>query len=127
MSVGCISYNSGPEITVRRGYTSLRLDDFFKDVPPVIRFSDGSFLEGDILIPLEIQFEPYPITKIEAWHWVGTNIKSESQGPEKKQHSIQYRLIETLKNEDYDLIYDDDGSGESADVVAVKIDKKLAD
>jgi hypothetical protein len=34
--------------------------------------------------------------------------------------SIQYFCIEKLKHEDYDLIYNDDNSGEIADIIAIK-------
>ena len=45
----------------------------------------------------------------------------ESQGVEKRADSIQYRVIQELKARDYDIVFDDDGAGEAADIVAVKI------
>jgi len=39
----------------------------------------------------------------------------------KKQDSIQFRCLEILKVKDYDIIYDDDGSGEIADIITLKV------
>jgi len=46
-----------------------------------------------------------------------------SQGPEKKPASIQRRVIETLlRSGDWDVVFDDDGAGEVADVVAMRLE-----
>lgn len=55
------------------------------------------------------------------WDWNGVDIHKESQGDYKEKDSIQYKVIETLKNDiDYCVIFDDDNSGEIADVVGIK-------
>jgi hypothetical protein len=54
--------------------------------------------------------------------WNGVNIRKESQGRTKSQTSIQARVIRELKNRgDYSIIFDDDDSGEAADVVAISL------
>ena len=63
-------------------------------------------------------------TKIERWEWKekGVDIRVESQGLEKKRNSIQYCMINHLKSlQKYDVIFDDDNSGEIADIVTIKI------
>ncbi len=50
------------------------------------------------------------------------NFKVESQTKDKLRESIQYRAIAELKTDDWDVILDQDGSGEIADVVAIRID-----
>ncbi|MBK9315515.1 MAG: hypothetical protein IPM55_14925 [Acidobacteria bacterium] len=65
--------------------------------------------------------EPYQKEKIIVWDWSGVNLHHESQGIEPKiTDSIQYHCIERLKAEDYDIIYDDDYSGEIADIITIK-------
>jgi hypothetical protein len=49
------------------------------------------------------------------------DLTKESQRVTKEPDSIQYRVIEELKKTDYDIIFDDDDSGEAADVVTVRV------
>ena len=52
--------------------------------------------------------------------WPGVDLSSESMGFDTlKTQSIQYSFIKRIED-DFDLIYNDDGSGEMADVVAIK-------
>lgn len=107
-------------VAIERGPRQVLLTDFFYDHSPVIWFADGSALEGNQYTQLHKKADPYPKEKIEEWSWVGVDIRKESQGVGKTTDSIQHRVIETLKRGDYDVIFDDDSSGEAADVVAVR-------
>ena len=71
--------------------------------------------------------EPYPADRIEVWDWSKTNIRAESQGPEKRADSVQQRVIDALlaDGEACDLIFDDDGAGEIADVVSLHVTEGL--
>ena len=110
-------------VQVRRGERADADDatDFFYEYPPMIWFSDGSALEGNDFIPLKTTHPPYDAEKIVAWDWAGINIRKESQGEQKEADSIQARVIATLMNGDYDMVIDDDGKGEAADVVTIKL------
>ncbi|WP_325099419.1 hypothetical protein [Burkholderia contaminans] len=67
-------------------------------------------------------YAPFDATKIDVWDWSPVDIKKEAQGATREADSIQYKVIEDLKAANlYDVIYDDDGSGESADVVGIKV------
>jgi superfamily II DNA or RNA helicase len=114
---------AGTRVQVRRGERADAEDasDFFYDDPPMIWFSDGSALEGNDFIPLKTAHPPYDATKILAWDWAGVDIRKESQGEQKEPDSIQAKVIRTLMNGDYDMIIDDDGKGEAADVVTIKL------
>lgn len=68
---------------------------------------------------------PYNAIKIKAWDWTGTDIQKEAQGTEKRADSVQARVIRELRTQDYHLIMDDDGKGEAADVVAIRIQGEL--
>lgn len=58
---------------------------------------------------------------IETPDWTGIDLKRESQGENRDVTSIQHRTIELLSAEaDWDLIVDDDGTGELADVACLR-------
>jgi hypothetical protein len=116
--------NSGHTIKVQ--YTSTKvvtIDDFFILFTPTIWFADGSALTGNQFIKLQQQIRPYPKDLlVNDWDWNGVDISKEAQGVSPKAtDSIQFKALEIIKNQDFDIIYDDDGSGEIADIVAIKL------
>ncbi|KND48116.1 MAG: Helicase-related protein [Parcubacteria bacterium C7867-006] len=113
--IGMVSPN------VRLGSKIIDAEMFLYVNPPTIWFADGSSLEGNIYTELNSNPAPFPDEKIDVWDWTGVDIKKESQGVGKDQDSIQYKVIEKLKNENFDVIINDDGKGEAADVVAIRI------
>ena len=104
------------------GLSESPLADFLYDDPPMIWFANGASLEGNTYTPLKTVYPPYPREKIVHWTWTGIDLRVESQGVEKRADSIQYRVIQELKARDYAIVFDDDGAGEAADIVAVKIE-----
>lgn len=112
---------SGVALDVRLGNRQEPLANFFTDNPPVVWFADGSSLEGCQLTTLpNDSLLPYDTERLEIIDWSGVDIRAESQGEGKRQGTIQYKVIELLKrNTSYSVIFDDDGAGESADVVAI--------
>src|SRR3989338_5282600 len=97
------------------------LEEFFYYNPPVVWFADGSSLEGNTYTELNSEPIAFADSKIEAWNWSGTNIRRESQGVTKDQESIQYKVIQKLIADDSEIVVNDDGSGEAADIVAVRV------
>lgn len=69
----------------------------------------------------------YPAEAIETFDWSGINIKKESQGAKRDPATVQYRSIEVLAAEaDWEIVLDDDGSGELADTVFIRrVDQEL--
>lgn len=111
---------------IKAGSAPRDLTKYFYDNPPVVWFADGSSLEGNQFIELKRNHPPYPTENIQAWDWEGIDLTTESQGTAKSPDSIQHYVIERLKTQNYDVIFDDDGKGESADVVCIrKREKKL--
>ena len=107
---------------IRSGASEISLTEFFDEYPPLIRFADGSSLEeGNSYVELRKDFDPYLPEKIKMWDWTGVDIQKEVQGPRKAADSIQHRVISELKKKEYDIIFDDHGSGEAADVVAIEV------
>ena len=98
------------------------LEVFFYNDPPAIWFVDGSSLEGNQYVPLRTPQPPYQVDKIITWDWTGVNIRSESQGETRSPDAIQALVIRRLLGDaTYRVVFDDDGAGEAADVVAVRL------
>jgi superfamily II DNA or RNA helicase len=97
------------------------ITSFFYENPPVFWFVDGSSLEGNQYVELKTTYPPYDRAKIEAWDWTGIDLRKESQGVTKDRSSIQARVIHELKTRNYAMIVDDDGKGETADVVTIRL------
>lgn len=117
---------NGKDVLVKRGKNAKerRLIDVFQEDPPHVYFADGDVLVGSdiLLLPRDGTFQAYDPAKIEVVDWTGIDIRAESQGPEKRRDTVQRRVIERLLNGgiSYDIIFDDDGTGEVADVVGIR-------
>lgn len=121
----------GEELIVKSGNKTVKMTDYLHENSPEVSFiqSDGTIVvvqenlktvikpKSEIELPLDSFFEI-------DWDELGVNIKSESQGRERKTDSIQYATIHNIVDQTSDIIFDDDGSGEIADVVSIKIDKE---
>ncbi|MDL1891205.1 hypothetical protein FBQ96_16840, partial [Nitrospirales bacterium NOB] len=83
-------------------------------------FADGSSLQGNQYETLRNALPLYDATRIETLDWQGINLRVESQGPDKNPLSIQARVIAQLRQRDFSVIFDDDGKGEAADIVAIR-------
>lgn len=120
---------AGAPCTIKSRKGAISLSDFFADDAPQIDFGDGSFLIYSHLYvpPDEIDLKPVMDGALVAWDWTGTNLRVESQGIERSPDSIQYRVIQELKKDDFDIIFDDDGTGEFADVIAIKVRESVVE
>ena len=107
------------------------LTEWFQEEYPVITFEDTAKLEYNEIFRPKSDREPYDASAIEGWDWTDTALTRESQykarrSPARLEHrsdSIQHRVIESLLGDygaDYDVVFDDDGAGEIADIVALK-------
>ncbi len=106
---------------VEFGRKQKTIEEFFYDYPPIFWFVDASSLTGNDYVELKQLIPNYPQESIIGQAWDFVDLRKESQGIDpKKTDSIQYKVIEDLKAGDYDIIYDDDYSGEIADVITVK-------
>lgn len=107
-------------LIIKKGKNEWRINEFFNENPPRIKFVDQSMLEGNLLV--KVTTIP-PVLKddcIMKWNWDGIDIHKESQGKEKDIESIQYHVIQSLiLNGNYSVIFDDDGAGEIADIVTI--------
>lgn len=112
----------GPPLLIRHG-RDRDLSEVFGEDPPHIYFADGDFLIFNELfqIPRDGDRALYDVNKIDARDWTGVTLGAESQGIEKRSDSIQRRVIEwiTADGQPYTVVFDDDGTGEIADVVGI--------
>lgn len=93
---------------------------FFEEHPPKIFFADSSTLTGNKFIDFSRGVQPYNPSRIEGWDWSDVDITVESQRIAKQTNSIQYKVIQELLKDDYNIVFDDDDSGEAADVVTIR-------
>jgi hypothetical protein len=115
-------YEGEETATIRRGQI-YDLCEFLTESPPVIWFADGSKLEGNTHVELRANAHLYSRDRLETRDWANVDIKKESQREERRMDSIQYRSIEYIKAENkHEILFDDDGAGEAADIVGISID-----
>ncbi|KAA6328673.1 hypothetical protein EZS27_022455 [termite gut metagenome] len=108
------------EAVVLYGNKMLTLEDFLQEFAPTIWFADGSQLFQNNYIREKTEADIIPLNIIITDNWVGVNLNYESQDVVPYvQNSIQYYFINKIRN-DFDIIYDDDGKGEIADIVGIK-------
>jgi len=114
------------DLTISFGRTSENLSTFFSNYPPLIRYVDLSELDGNLILkpqnPEELELDK---NLIEVWSWKNVDIKKESiwkDGVERKD-SVQWKVAQKFIGADFDIVFDDDGSGEAADLVCFKEEK----
>jgi superfamily II DNA or RNA helicase len=116
-----ISKQSTESIAVIYGSVSQEIEAFLNEYVPTIWFADGSSLVGNFYVKIGEDFLPFNSERITSYNWTGVDISVESQRVSPKiTNSIQYSFIHSLKELDFDIIYDDDYSGEISDVIAIK-------
>jgi hypothetical protein len=107
-------------VTVLSGRKDYTLSDWLQKEPPTVFFHDRSLIQYNLLAKLAPIEEPFSRERIEAWDWTGTDIKRESQGIERDPDTVQYRVIQEVLKEAFQVVFDDDNSYEAADVVALR-------
>ncbi|MGY3206338.1 DEAD/DEAH box helicase [Streptomyces sp. TE5632] len=93
------------------------------------------FLEGDRLIDEEGKLfaprytrRPYDPSLLTPLDWQGVDFRKESQKAERLTDSIQYYMSAYLQaSQSFDVLIDDDGNGEAADLVGLKVSGSYLD
>ncbi len=119
---------SDNKTTIKYGKKENSLEEYFQENPPKITFSDQSSVEKEYYIEIPNMNISLDETNKERWDWKQVDITKESQFKSKNgklilmEDSIQYNVIRKLKELlYYDVVIDDDSSGEMADVIAIKM------
>jgi superfamily II DNA or RNA helicase len=111
---------SATEATISYGRTlNQNLEEYFQTFTPTFWFADGSLLYQNSYVQLKEQVSHIPAENIIEDMWTGVSIEKESQGIHPYiQDSIQYYFISKIID-DFEIIYDDDGKGEIADIIGI--------
>lgn len=100
------------------------LADWLNNVGLTIHFENETTATPDgLLLHVDRKLPPFDPTRVIAIDWSGVDIKKESQGPARDADSVQARAIQYIRGlESWDLVIDDDGTGEVADIVAIRVE-----
>lgn len=117
--------NENPTITY--GNTTESLTDFFQVFTPTIWFANnGQLFQNSYVVPKE-RVDGISLDNIVSCDWTGVAINKEAQGIQPYEtDSIQYHFIDKIRG-DFQIIYDDDGSGEIADIIGINDLDKIID
>ena len=114
-------------VMVQRKDEEVDLMTYLNNYPFAIFFCDFSRVSGEELFTAPKDYEPFQRSSIIEIDWdkKGVDIQGEFGGGAKSaKKSIHTYLKDTLVNEDVDIVFYDHGTGEIADLVTVKKDKK---
>jgi hypothetical protein len=114
----------GPDLSIKIGKKVFRLADYFAAEHPIIRYEKDCFSRGEQLMrPRKTRSYPFDPENIVTWNWAGVAPKKESQTTKKISDSIQRRTLDVISDStwtpQYGIIFDDDASGEAADVIGI--------
>lgn len=111
---------SGPHVGFRKGREqAIQLEEYLKKDPFIIHYADGSYSYNCYHIATNIDGGKFDKGRLEGWDWNGIPLNKESMGKAGDTDTIQWRTFERLQS-DYDLVFNDDGKGEAADLICVK-------
>jgi superfamily II DNA or RNA helicase len=111
---------AGPFLQFRKGNEpAIPFEEYLQKDPFIVRYADGTYSYNCYHIPANLVAGVYDKDKLEAWDWRGVPLNKESMHKSGDKNTIQYRAFERVQAE-YDLIFNDDGCGEAADLVCLK-------
>ncbi|WP_220495483.1 DEAD/DEAH box helicase [Oceanospirillum sediminis] len=108
--------------------TPIKLKQFFEEYPPTIFLLNGCTLSGCIHTDYGEAFaQQIPSNRIETLTWENVDYTKESlyKSSEKRDNSIQEYMMKRLSNRGAKIVFNDDNSGESADIVAIFLENEL--
>lgn len=116
----------GDEATVEGGRgTTTPLSTWLNNNKPTLLLSgDRLITGGDRLLAPRTELPPYPRDHLRSLDWAtgGVDITVESQGSDRRKDSIQAFMARYLaENQTFDVLIDDDRSGEAADLVGIRV------
>lgn len=101
---------------------------FQENYYPIITFEDTSELRYNEMCRSNQERKPYDASKINCWNWNNVDLRKESQYKADasnntlilRKNSIQRKVIDSFTHNN-DVVFDDDGAGEIADIVTLKV------
>ena len=119
---GGYSHNwiSGPRIWFKKSNSpAVPLVEHLVTDPFIVRYADGTHSYNCYHIPVRLDAGTFPRDRLEIWDWSGIPLNKESINKAGDRATIQYRAFEHIQN-DHDVVFNDDGNGEAADLVGFK-------
>mgnify|MGYP001554969570 FL=1 len=111
----------GVELSIKKGNAeAIPLPEYMMSDPLTIHYADNSFSYNAHIVYVEENVGEFSTDDIVTIDWSDTNIRKESMGYEQDSSSIQWHFYNSIQ-EQYDVIVNDDGKGESADLVCLKV------
>ena len=111
---------SGPAVRFRKARDeAITLEEYLQKDPFIVRYADGTYSYNCYHIATKIDAGVFDKERLEAWDWTGIPLNKESMHKARDQATIQYRSYVRLRDE-YDLVFNDDGHGEAADLICLK-------
>ncbi|BDU78147.1 DEAD/DEAH box helicase [Mesoterricola sediminis] len=113
----------GEKLYVEIGSLCVTAEQYFSDYPPIVRFVNLWEMDGGLLIkpkdPKDIHVEDW---RFDIWEWDGVDFKKESiwKNGFSRSDSIQNKAASYFIENDFDIVFNDDGAGEAADLVCLK-------
>lgn len=98
------------------------LKKFFEENPPTLFLMDGCTISGCILTDYgSAELLQIPESQIEAFTWENVDYTKESlyKKGTKREKSVQEYMMKHLVNKGAKIVFNDDNSGESADIVSI--------
>lgn len=120
-----VEHVSGCRVGFRRRQISFGdITEYFNSEKrsPVFFFANGAMLYANNMVELKDEaITPLLQDELVAWNWNGVDLSVESMDWPHKQNSIQYYVWKKIEDS-YELVFDDDGSGEVADLIGINQD-----
>ena len=116
------SKDAEPNVVTSR--TSTPFSDYLSLQGLRILFEQEAVVEPDlVLVQPKEGVDPFSRDRLQTIDWSGIDLRKESQGRSRDPEYVQARAIQHLLGmADWDLVIDDDGKGEIADIVAVRVE-----
>ena len=111
------------DLRIKVGNRDYDASEYFSSYPPLVRFVNLSELDGNLLIkpqdPRDLRLDS---SQFEAWDWQGVDLTVESlwRNGRVRRDSIQWKVAEQFIRGGFEVVFDDDGAGEAADLVCLK-------
>jgi hypothetical protein len=113
-------HTSGPPLQFKKNKTEqIPIEEYLRKDPFIVRYADGTSSYNCYHIPVDLGAGNFDPTRLEVWDWTGIPLNNESMGKDRDKETIQHRAFEYLKD-DFDFIFNDDGSGEAADLICLR-------
>ncbi|ABE62785.1 type III restriction enzyme, res subunit [Nitrobacter hamburgensis X14] len=112
-------------LTIKVGQREEPLQEYLDGYPLLVRYVDLKELEGNLLYaqnqPLDIDIDDRSLI---GWDWpasqVDITVESIWKKGSERPRSVQAFVAEYYRNEDFELIFNDDDAGEAADLICLK-------